>query len=93
MCERVNAAVYVEEARLEEVRNGLERGAASLRPWEFISQYESRVGLVLMSSGLIVCGYQFSDFHPYEPPAIYRRRSELTSLFTRAIAELKEASR
>src|SRR5262245_51516542 len=85
MLERANAAVYVEEARLEEVRNSLERGAATLRPWEFISQYESRVGSVLMSSGLIVCGYQFSDFHPYDDPAIYRRRSELTSLFTRAI--------
>ena len=93
MCKRANAAVYVEEARLMEVRNNLERGAAELRPGEFISQYESRVGSVLMSSGLIVCGYQFSDFHPYGDPAIYRRRSELVALLTRAIAELKEASR
>jgi hypothetical protein len=34
------------------------------------------------SSGLIVCGYQFSDREP----------CELAALFTRAIAELKEAS-
>jgi hypothetical protein len=77
MCKRANAAVYVEEGRLEEVRNMLERGSAVLRPWEFISHYRST-----FSSGLIVCGYQFS----------YRRGSELAALFTRAIAELKEAS-
>ena len=82
MCKRANAAVYVEEERLEEVRNRIERGAAELRPWEFISQYESTVGSVQVSSRLIVCGYQFAD----------RRGSELAALFTRAIAELKEAS-
>ena len=37
MCERTNAAVYVEEARLVEVRNRLAHGAAELRPGEFIS--------------------------------------------------------
>jgi aspartate/tyrosine/aromatic aminotransferase len=73
MCERANAAVYVEEQRLEEVRNWIGRGAAELRPMEFISA---------STSGLIVCGYQFSDREP----------SELAALFTRAIAELKEAS-
>ncbi|HEV8715430.1 MAG TPA: hypothetical protein VGX03_21700 [Candidatus Binatia bacterium] len=83
MCKRANAAVYVEEGRLEEVRNRLERGAAELRPWEFISQYESSVGSVQVSSGLIICGYQFA----------HRRRSELAALFTRAIAELRAASR
>jgi hypothetical protein len=83
MCRRANAAVYVEEGRLEKVRNRLEGGAAELRPWEFISQYESRVGSAQVSSGLIVCGYQFSD----------RQGSDLAALFTRAIAELKEASR
>jgi hypothetical protein len=82
MCQRANAAVYVEEARLEEVRNGLLRGAAELRRWEFISQYESRVGPAQVSSGLIVCGYQFSD----------RRSRDLAALFTRAIAGLRELS-
>jgi hypothetical protein len=77
LCKRANAAVYVEEGRLEEVRNSLKSGGAVLRPWEFISHYTST-----FSSGLIVCGYQFS----------YRRSSELAALFTRAIAELKEAS-
>jgi hypothetical protein len=77
MCKRANAAVFVEEGRLEGVRNRLERGAAHLRPWEFISHYTSTG-----SSGLIVCGYQFS----------YRRSSELAALFTGAIAALKEAS-
>lgn len=74
MCERTDAAVYVEEGRLEEVRNSLGRGAAELRPMEFISA---------STSGLIVCGYQFSDRQPIE----------LAALFTRAIAELKEGSR
>jgi hypothetical protein len=41
MCKRANAAVYVEEGRLEEVRNSLKRGGAVLRPWEFISHYTS----------------------------------------------------
>jgi hypothetical protein len=77
MCKRANAAVYVDEGRLEEVRSMLKRGSAVLRPWEFISHFTST-----FSSGLIVCGYQFS----------YCRGSELAALFTRAIAELKEAS-
>src|SRR5262245_43706886 len=81
MCKRANAAVYVEEVRLDEVRKALERRAAELRPGEGISEYESWVGSVQVSRGLIVCGYQFSD----------RRGSDLAALFTRAIAELKEA--
>ena len=82
MCQRANAAVYVEEGRLEAVRDSLERGAAELRPMEFISQY--RVDAAgRASTGLIVCGYQFSG----------RRRGDLAALFTRAIAELKAAPR
>jgi hypothetical protein len=82
MCKRVNAAIYVEEGRLERVRNGIKRGAAELRPMEFISQYSmSCQGRV--STGLIVSGYQFSDRQP----------SELAELFTRAIAELQAESR
>jgi hypothetical protein len=82
MCQRANAAVYVEEGRLEAVRNSLKRGAAQLRPMEFISQYStSAPGRA--STGLIVCGYQFSG----------RRRGDLAELFTRAIAELKVAPR
>ena len=81
MCQRANAAVYVEEGRLEDVRKGLEGRAAELRPGEGISEYESWVGSVQRSRGLIVCGYQFSD----------RRGSDLATLFTRAIAELKQA--
>ena len=82
MCQRANAAVYVEEGRLEAVRNGIQRGAAELRPYEYISRYERRASWEV-STGLIVCGYQFSDRQP----------SELAALFTRAIAELKAASR
>ena len=74
MCERANAAVYVEEARLEEVRDNLGRGAAELQPM---------VGVSAGTTGLIVCGYQFSNHGPFA----------LAALFTRAIAELKEASR
>jgi hypothetical protein len=78
MCQRANAAVYVEEGRLETVRHGIERGAAELRPREYISQFRgSHV------SGLIVCGYQFSD----------RRPQDLAALFTQAIAELNAAPR
>lgn len=79
MCQHANAAVYVEEGRLETVRHGIERGAAELRPWEFISQF----GGSHVSGGLIVCGYQFSD----------RRPQDLAALFSNAIAELKAASR
>lgn len=64
MCERANAAVYVEEERLEEVRNGVGRGAAQLRPMEFISA---------STSGLIACGYQFSHSSPYELAALFTR--------------------
>jgi len=82
MCKRVNAAIYVEEGRLETVRNGVKGAAAELRPMEFISQYSTTYqGRV--STGLIVCGYQFSDRQP----------GELAEFFTRAIAELKAESR
>jgi hypothetical protein len=81
MCQRANAAVYVEEGRLEEVRNRLERGATELRPFEFISHYSTTCS-GQASTGLIVCGYQFS----------WGRGSDLAALFTRAIAALKEAS-
>src|SRR5215470_1569595 len=73
MCKRVNAAIYVEEGRLERVRNGIKRGAAELRPMEFISQYSTNAP-GRASTGLIVCGYQFSD----------RKPGDLAELFTRA---------
>jgi hypothetical protein len=79
MCERPNAAVYVEEGRLEVVRNAIAQGAAELRPFEFISKYGAQDASGGWSTGLIVCGYEFSD----------RRPSELAELFTHAIAELK----
>jgi len=82
MCERANAAVYVEEGRLETIGKTIERGAAELRPWEYISRYTTTAG-GQASTGLIVCGYQFS----------YREPGELAALFTRAIAELKTAPR
>jgi hypothetical protein len=78
MCERANAAVYVEEARLVEVRDRLADGCAELRPGEFISEYGGTDG-----SGLIICGYEFPNGLP----------TELADLFTRAIAELGHASR
>jgi hypothetical protein len=81
MCKRVNAAIYVEEGRLERVRNGIKRGV-QLRPMEFISQYNTNAP-GRASTGLIVCGYQFSDRQPLE----------LAELFTRAIAELQAESR
>ena len=82
MCQRANAEVYIEEARLERVRNGIRRGAAELRPMEFISRYGTTAP-GQASTGLILCGYQFSDRQP----------SDLAVLFTRAMAELKTAPR
>jgi len=82
MCQRANAAVYIEEGRLEEILNGIKRGAATLRPMEIIGQYWTTKPLQA-STGLIVCGYQFSDRQP----------GELAELFTRAIADLKTAPR
>jgi hypothetical protein len=83
MCERGNAAVYVEEGRLEAVRNAIAQGSAELRPFEFISEYGLDSGGYVLESGLIVCGYQFSD----------RKPSDLAKLFTSAIAALRAASR
>ena len=82
MCQRANAAVYIEEGRLERVRNGVQRGAAELRPMEFISKY-SMTAPGQETNGLIVCGYKFSERQP----------AELAELFTSAIAKLKDASR
>ncbi|HKE05757.1 MAG TPA: hypothetical protein VKE91_17020 [Blastocatellia bacterium] len=82
MCKRANAAVYIEEGRLETVRNMVKNGAAELRPMEFISRY-STTAAGRASSGLIVCGYQFS----------HRQPEELAELFAGAIAELKAAPR
>jgi hypothetical protein len=72
-----------EEGRLEAVRNAIAQGSAELRPFEFISQYELGSGGHVLDSGLIVCGYQFSD----------RKPSELAKRFTSAIAALRPASR
>ena len=82
MCQRANAAIYIEEGLLERVRNGVRRGAAELRPMEFISRYGTNAP-DKASTGLIVCGYQFSD----------RKPEELADLFTSAIAELKSSPR
>ena len=46
MCKRSGAAVFVEEARLEEVRTLLGRGSAQLRHAEYISQYGSVIALM-----------------------------------------------
>lgn len=52
MCNRANTAVYVTEDQLEQVRNSLTKGAAEIRPCDFISQ---------SSTGLIVCGYELRN--------------------------------
>ncbi|PYV29598.1 MAG: hypothetical protein DMG09_29625 [Acidobacteria bacterium] len=56
----------------------IRRGAAELRPFEYISQYQT-TAWGQAPTGLIVCGYQFSDRH----------RSDLAALFTRTTAELR----
>ena len=55
MCRKASAAVYIEESRLQEIQEQLLRGAAELRPFQFISEYGPRT----RPSGLIVCGYEF----------------------------------
>jgi hypothetical protein len=82
MCKRANAALYIEEVRLGSVRDRIKLGAAQLRPMEFISQYRTNAP-GRASTGLIVCGYQFSDRLP----------GELAELLTRAIVELKRSPR
>jgi hypothetical protein len=56
MCRRANAPLYVEEERLEKVRDGITRDAAELRPKEFISQY-STTAAGETCGGLIIGGY------------------------------------
>jgi hypothetical protein len=82
MCKRANAAVFVEEARLEEVRTWLGRGSAQLRHAEYISQYGSRAD-GKQSTGVILCGYEFPG----------RTTSELADMFKSAIDELRPAPR
>jgi hypothetical protein len=82
MCRRANAAVFIEEARLDEVRTWLGRGAAQLRHEEYISQYKSGVR-GKESTGLILCGYTFPGRTP----------SELVDLLNSAIDELRTAPR
>ena len=83
MCRRSNAAVYIEEDRLEEVRAGVARGAAGLRPWEFISSYTGQDIQGQPTMGITLCGYEF--------PGLQRR--ELAALFAQAIEDLKAAPR
>jgi hypothetical protein len=82
MCKRANAAVFVEEARLDEVRTWLGRGSAQLRHAEYISQYGSRAD-GKESTGLIVCGYTFPGSTP----------GDLANMFKSAIDELRTAPR
>jgi hypothetical protein len=77
LCQRPGAAVYVEEARLAAVRDGVARGAAEL----LISQYRGRDALGRESSGVLVCGYQFSGRQP----------REVAALLTQAIEALRAA--
>ncbi|HEX4951754.1 MAG TPA: hypothetical protein VFZ34_34160 [Blastocatellia bacterium] len=77
MCERPNAAVYIEAERLVKVRDSLDRhNVAELRPREFISLFNST-----SKSGMILCGYQFTGHEP----------RELAKLLTNAITELNNA--
>jgi len=82
MCKRSSAAVFVEEARLEEVRTWLGRGSAQLRHAEYISQYSSRSN-GNEGAGLILCGYTFPG----------RTTNELADMFKTAIDELRTAPR
>lgn len=76
MCNRTRAALYIESAHLDEVRDSLKRGSAKVPGCEYISQYR---GGPPESSGVIVCGYQFADRSP----------DELAALITEGIAALR----
>ena len=78
MCNRANAAIYIESGRIEVVRGALEHGAAKLPGCEQISQYGGRG-----TGGLIICGYEFAS----------RSASELAGLLKRGETELKTAPR
>jgi hypothetical protein len=80
MCSRANAAVFIEEER---VRTWLRHGSGELRPGEYISQYWSGGYGRVLSTGLIVCGYEFPGRTP----------SELAELFGKAINALGAAPR
>jgi hypothetical protein len=60
MCERPNAAVYIEEAQILKVSKDVERGAAELCPWNSFRYEECQFwGRYWLAHGLIVCGYHF----------------------------------
>jgi len=82
MCKRANAAVFIEEARLDEVRYWLGLGSAQLRHAEYISQYRSGAS-GRESTGMILCGYVFPG----------RTLSELADLLGEAIDALGAAPR
>jgi hypothetical protein len=84
LCRRSNAAVFIEEDKLEAVRAEVAHGAAALRPWESINTYGGQDGLQGRPvSGIILCGYDFPDLQP----------NELAGALGRAIAELNRAPR
>jgi len=79
MCRRAHAAVYIEDGRLEEVSTWILRGAAQLRPREYISEYHRGDA----ETGLIICGYTLSNHQPVE----------LADLIDTAIDKLRSAPR
>jgi len=81
LCARANAAVYLEEDRLERVRAGVERGAAEAHPGNFISAF--RRGGGQPGSGLIICGYTLEGRQP----------EEFVALLARGILALRDAPR
>ena len=81
LCARANAAVYLEEDRLERVRAGVERGAAEVHRGNFISVF--RRGGRQPGSGLIICGYTLEGRQP----------EELVALLARATAAWRDAPR
>src|SRR5262245_24790500 len=60
LCERPNAAIYIEEEQLDKVSESLIRfGTAELRKWEFISNFWAGVQPPSPPTGVIIGGYSF----------------------------------
>jgi hypothetical protein len=81
MCDRENAAAFVEESRLAEFRAAVLRGRAEVHAGHPMGVTDFRSSAP--ASGLLICGYALQD----------RRLEELAALLAKASTELQNAPR
>lgn len=72
LCARENAAIYVEESRLESFRAAVLRGAAEVFPGHGagVSRFQGSAG-----SGLLIGGYEFNGVQPANLAALLEQAS------------------